>query len=284
MTQSRTHSLCGRRIGVTAERRVSAQIRFIESRGGDVIEAPVLRTLSNVETPELRAMSVGIVDSPPDVFVVQTGQGLRWWIDNLDSLLQQRVVAALRDIDVWTRGTKATTACRHLGIEPSWTAPNETVVDIIDRLRTVDLVAADVAVQSDGADRLSPDSPSAQLLAALRDCAASVRDVEVYRYSLPDDLGPGRQLVLDVLAGRVDAVTFTSSPAIRHFRAIADTIGRVDDLDLAFVSRCHAVVVGPVCASTARSFGWECIVQPDQARLLPMLEAMESQLRSVSAR
>ena len=99
-------------------------------------------------------------------------------------------------------------------------------------------------------------------------------ELEIYRYALPDDVGVIDRLIDDVIAGSVDAVTFTSSPAIRHLRSIASESGRLTELDAAFAGKCRPVVVGPVCAATAAAASWVGVIEPATARLIPMLDAV----------
>ena len=48
----------------------------------------------------------------------------------------------------------------------------------------------------------------------------------VYRWVLPEDVAPVRRLVEAVVAGGIDAVTFTSAPAAAGLLTVADELGR----------------------------------------------------------
>ena len=71
-----------------------------------------------------------------------------------------------------------------------------------------------------------------------RAIGADVVEVPVYRWTLPVDPLPGQRLVEAVAERRLDAVTFTSSPAVTNFLRVADSL---DDLD-----RVHEALAGPV--------------------------------------
>src|SRR5207247_5984152 len=60
--------------------------------------------------------------------------------------------------------------------------------------------------------------------------------------------GDGPPLAGEILAGRCDVVTFTSSSTVRHF---VDQVGRAAATSGRFV----AAVIGPVTAATARELG-----------------------------
>jgi uroporphyrinogen-III synthase len=97
--------------------------------------------------------------------------------------------------------------------------------------------------------------------------AGTLVEVPVYRWVLPDDLGPAERLVEQAVTGRLDAVTFTSQPAVRHLFRIAESTGRGDALRTAFADGVLAACVGPVCAEAAREEGIAAPVWPEPNRL-----------------
>ena len=119
------------------------------------------------------------------------------------------------------------------------------------------------------------DHNSTQRLRAL---AGELLEVPVYRWRLPDDLGPARRLVDAALEGRLDAVTFTSQPAVRQLVGIAAE----DDKDAALVAALNggvlAACVGPVCAEAAREVGISDPVWPDPPRLPAMVRQITEHL------
>ena len=131
-----------------------------------------------------------------------------------------------------------------------------------------------VAIQMDGNNDRS--------IVSAASAAAEVVSLDVYQYRLPADLAPALALVDAVISGRLHAVTFTASPAIRQLREIAAAAGRGSALDQAFEDQCIAAVVGPVCSATARDAGWTRVIEPQRARLIPMLETLEAALTSSS--
>lgn len=257
-------------VGVTAERRADQQLRFLVTRGATVHHVPVLRTIDHTERPEVVAAGLAMIDQPPDVLVVQTGQGLRWWLAAIGEERAPALISALRRSDIWCRGIKASSACRGAGLDVAWQAPGESTADVIAHLEETDLSSLSVAIQMDGnSDRSLVEAASE---------AADIVSLDVYCYLLPDDLDPAIALIDAVIAGRMHAVTFTASPAIRHLREIAAAVDLGSALDAAFNKHCIAAVVGPVCAATAREAGWTNIIEPERARLMPMLETLESAL------
>src|SRR5919198_279428 len=114
--------------------------------------------------------------------------------------------------------------------------------------------------------------------AALAARSGELVEVPVYRWLMPDDTGPASRLVEEMCAGAVDAVTFTSQPAVHHLFRIAEDIGRADDLRAACNDAVLPVCVGPVCADAARAEGITRPAWPDPPRLAAMIRLVASEL------
>ena len=258
------------RVWVTAERRVDVQVRYMEERGAEVLTSPLIRTLDDTSGAECAAIAEQLIANPPAVLIAQTGQGLQWWTDRLEPTRRIEFLNAISDVSVWSRGAKATSRSRLLGLQVDWQSPNESATAIAARCRLLSPNTR-VAVQLVG-------TVNDIVLDALHEVEAEVISLRVYRYALPTDHTRCFELISEVIAGRVDAITFTASPAIQNLRAIAEAVGLRDRLDHALSSHCLPVVVGPVCSTTAADAGWKGIVEPEKARLIPMLDALTTAL------
>lgn len=260
--------LAGLTVGVTAERRAEQQIRLLERRGADVRWAPVLRSIDLSEDHHLRSVTAQLVAQPPEVLVLLTGQGTTWWLEAADAAGSgNELRRALRGVTVLARGPKAAGAAKRAGLEVSWQAGDEVVSEVLDHLR-VHGSGRSVAVQLDGAD-------DADVLASVEAVTGRrATGVPVYRWDLPVDREPALDLVRAIVDGRIDAVTFTASPAVRHLAQLAGSIGQLDALDRAMAGPVRPVCVGPVCSTAARQRGWRGIVEPERFRLVPMIDAL----------
>jgi uroporphyrinogen-III synthase len=97
---------------------------------------------------------------------------------------------------------------------------------------------------------------------ALRARGALVEDVCLYEWALPENVGPLYELVHSVIAGRVDAMLFTSQIQFRHLLQIAIEMGVGDALLQALRDRIVVGAVGPVCAQALREGGIVADVLP----------------------
>ncbi|HEV7536374.1 MAG TPA: uroporphyrinogen-III synthase, partial [Acidimicrobiia bacterium] len=114
--------------------------------------------------------------------------------------------------------------------------------------------------------------------AALAARCRELVEVPVYRWLLPEDHGPARRLVEAACAGTVDALTFTSQPAVHHLFRMAEDIGLAGELREACNRTLLPVCVGPVCADAALAEGVTRPVWPDPPRLVAMIRLVASEL------
>jgi uroporphyrinogen-III synthase len=165
---------------------------------------------------------------------------------------------------VLARGAKAASALRRHGFDVAWQAPSETMDEIVGYLAGEGIGSARVALQLFDAS----GHPST---AALSAACGELVEVPVYRWVMPADTAPAARLIEAMCAGEVDAVTFTSRPAVHHLFRIGEALGLARRLRAACNAAVVPVCVGPVCAEAAREEGIIGPRWPDPARLGSMI-------------
>ena len=258
------------RVGITADRRWEVQAHLLTNLGAEIVHGPVLRTVDLSRDEALREASLALIAEAPDWLVASTGMGITMWLEAADGWgLGEPLRQALRHGRAVARGAKAASALRRQGVEVAWKAPSETMDEVVDFLAGRGITSARVALQL-----FEPAGhPSTAALAAR--CRELV-GVPVYRWVMPDDTGPAGRLVEAICAGTVDAVTFTSQPAVHHLFRIAEDIGRAEALRAACNRAVLPVCVGPVCAQAARAEGIANPRWPDLPRLAAMVRLVLS--------
>lgn len=261
-------------VGITADRRWSEQAELLKRRGADVLHGPTISTLYLADDDALRAATISLIERPPDYLVATTGIGIRAWLEAVDTWgLGDQVTAALGKALVVARGPKAAAAVQSAGFEVWQRSPTERLPEIIDLLRAEPLAGKRVAVQEYGME-------SPELTAALTEVGADVVSVPVYRWRMPEDDGPARRLVEAACVGKLDAVTFTSAPAVHNLFVIAERMGAADDLRRAFNDgNVVAGCVGPVCGGAAREQGINAPLQPEIGRLGLLVRALSDHVQ-----
>jgi uroporphyrinogen-III synthase len=264
------HDLDGFVVGVTADRRADEQAELLRRRGAAVIHAPVLKTLPLVDGGELRSTTDALVAHRPDVVIANTGIGMRGWISAAESWgIGDAVLATLRQARVVARGPKAAGAVVTAGADVEWRCPSGRLRDVVAHLIDGGVDGCRVALQLDG-------SQCTEAAERLRAAGADVVALPVYRWVAPDDTTAADRLVDAIARAAVDAVTFTSAPAIDALVAIAG--GRDIDISGAFAADVLPVCVGPVCHEAAVGHGLSAAVQPERALLGAMVSTLADEL------
>jgi uroporphyrinogen-III synthase len=264
--------LAGFTIGVTAARRSEELITLLERRGAAVVHAPAIRIIPLVDDIELRRVTTLLVEQPPDVVVVTTGIGFRGWVEAAHGWdVADDLIAALASARILARGPKARGAVRQAGLCEEWSPESEASPEVLDRLLADGAAGMRVAVQLHGA--ASEWEPNADICDALALAGAQVIRVPVYRWEPPDDHRPMDQLIAMIIDGQLDAVSFTSAPAVASMLQRAKGLGCVGDLVSALRDDVTAICVGPVTAAPLRRLGVPAI-HPERYRLGALVRLM----------
>ncbi|MBA0049546.1 uroporphyrinogen-III synthase [Streptomyces sp. AJS327] len=266
-----TGPLAGYTVGVTAARRADDLVALLERRGAEVVRAPALRTVPLDDDTELLARTRELLDTPPDVVVATTAVGFRGWMTvaerwGVGSALLER----LDEAELLARGPKVRGAVRAAGLRERWSPASESLAEVVDRLLEEGVSGRRIALQLHG-------EPVPDVEEALRAAGAEVLPVPVYRWLPPHDPGPVDELTDAVLARSVDALTFTSAPAVVSLLDRAEHRGLLPELLTALRDGTLPVCVGPVTAAPLERRGVPSL-QPERYRLAPMVDLLCAEL------
>lgn len=288
---STAQPLSGFTVAIVADRCRNELAGMLERRGARVVLAPTLRIVPLAEDAQLRAATESLVDNPPDILVSDTGVGLRGWFQaarqwGLEDRLRAAIGSAYPLVTSPIPGPHGA-ADRAKRAEPATSDPTpnrDGAADradptaagpgaghpdmLLERLLRHGVAGARIAVQLHG-------EPRPELCAALADAGAEVIEVPVHRWVPPADPTPLRRLV-DLGAGRlVDALAFTSAPAVGALLRVAgpDSAALLAALCTDVVAACR----GSVSAAPLARRGVP-VVTPARPRLTGLVAALVEEL------
>ena len=264
--------LTGYHIGITADRRKEELAALLQRRGARTLIGTAIRLVPLADDTELLEASRALVRDAPSFVVATTGIGFRGWMEAADGWgFGEELRHALGSGRILARGPKAKGAIRAAGLSEEWSPESESSTEVLEHLLEEELEGARVAVQLHG-------EPLPFLVEALTECGATVVEVPVYRWQTPPDTSGLDRLVELAAAGGLDAVTFTSAPAVLSVLQRAELLGVQEELLDRLRSRTVlACCVGPVTAAPLEERGVRT-VQPDRARLGSMVRDLSVQL------
>lgn len=262
-------------VAVTAQRRADELAMLLERRGAKVILAPAIRIVPVVDDAELSLATKELLSLPPDILVATTGIGFRGWMEAAGEWgLADPLTKMLGQVKILARGPKARGAVRAAGLQEDWSPESESSAEVLRKLLGEDLRGVRIAVQLHG-------NALPEFVEPLRRQGAIVIELSPYRWLPPLDIAPLRRLLEMIVSYQVDAVTFTSAPAVLMMLELAENEEILPALVQAFDKNVLAICVGPVTAEALSRIKVPTI-QPDRSRLGTLAREVVEQLQARS--
>jgi uroporphyrinogen-III synthase len=254
------------RVLVLESRRARELASLVATYGGRPVVAPSMREVPLASNTEALAFADAVGRGEVDLVVLLTGVGTRALVDVVERARGSReaFVAALGQTRIAARGPKPVAALRELGLQPWVTAPEpntwrELLAALDARAAEFSLAGRRVAVQEYGAS--NPD-----LLAGLEARGARVTRVPVYRWALPEDLGPLEAGIRALAAGEIDVALFTTATQVVHLLEVARRL-QLEEAVRAALARVVVASIGPTTSEELRQEGIAVDLEPSHAKM-----------------
>jgi len=261
--------LFGRRVVVTRPRAQAGGLAdLLEEQGAEVIPFPTIAIASPPE-PDALARAVDAA-AEYDWIVFTSANGVRAFFDRFAA--GERDLRELARVRLAVIGPETANELRRRLLRPA-VQPAE--------YRAEGLLAAFAAEELRGARILLPRAAGARAILpeTLRARGAQVDEVIAYRAVPPLDADvDGLRAALE--AGRLDALTFTSSSTVRNFGAL---LGEAELKRLVRDGRPVVACIGPVTAATARECGLPVTVVPRTYTAAALAAALVDHFRQAPA-
>jgi uroporphyrinogen-III synthase len=262
----------GKRIAILETRTGAHLGELIARRGGVPLLAPALAELPDLDPDAIPGLLRIWQLTPIKVVIFQTGVGTKALFRAAEQLgLDAELLARLAESTVVVRGPKPTAElhARQVRIDVRAASPF-TTADVLAAMAPLSLAGEGVLIQRYGAD-------NPELRTALEARGARVAEIATYRWGLPEDLGPLRELLRALAERRLDAVVFTSAVQIHHLFEIARREGRdehlADDLNA-----CVIASIGPVSTRALAAHGVHVTFEASPPKLGFLLTGLEAAL------
>ena len=262
---------------------------LIERHGGTPYPAPVLQEIHLGDTPEVIKLVDDICGGKLQIIVFQTGVGTKALFDSAESRGREAEIhAALAGLTVIARSPKPAAVLRRHKVRIDHMPPEPfTSADLIAAITGLDLSGKEVAVQAYG-------GPNGLLTQTLKDRGATVREVSLYTWGLPEDVAPALGLIDEMTKGNIDAIAFTSQPQVGNLLEIAAQAGKEESLRNILAERptpkasvnpvcikqrqLIVASVGPVCTKRMLEAGFRVDVEPDHPHMGNLVLALADRL------
>ena len=267
---SESTPLAGIRVAIFEARMAGTTSGLITKFGGVPLSAPALREVPLGDSPEVTAFADQLLAGEFDVVIFETGVGVRYLAEAIETRIPRTTwLEALGRTRVVARGPKPSTVLREFGVKvdvhvPSPNTWHETLAALDGHIPVAGLR---IALQEYG-------EPSVELVEGLNDRGATVTRVSVYRWALPEDLGPLRAAIVEIAERRVDIALFTSAQQVVHLLQVAAVDGFQQELRTALETRTIIASIGPTTSEALRSHNLPVDIEPDHPKLGHLISAV----------
>jgi len=250
------------RVAAFESRRAIEMERLIERNEGVPFVSPSMREIAVDEDRGAIDFANRLITGQVDAVIFLTGVGIRQLVARIERHVDmQRFLNSLSDIKTVVRGPKPLTVLRELGIKPTLQVPapntwREILATLDAQLPVSNL---HVAVQEYGVTNVS-------LMAGLEARGAKAESVSVYRWALPEDLGPLEENIGRLVASDVDIALFTSAQQVDHLLQVAEQLGLGKELRDA-MRRMVIGSIGPITSERLRSRSLKVDFEPSQSKM-----------------
>ncbi|TKB66839.1 MAG: uroporphyrinogen-III synthase [Nitrospira sp.] len=245
------------------ERRMATEItRLIERYGGRPLVVPVLREIPLEDNQAALEFGAQLMAGRIDLLILLTGVGTTSLVDLLKTRYPwASLLMALQQTTIITRGPKPVAAIKAVGLQPTITVPEpNTWVDLVSALdQHCPVKGLRVAVQEYGVS--NPD-----LLSALEQRGAEVFPVPIYKWTLPEDLGPVRHALDEIIAGRVHALLIMNAAQVDHVMLVLEQDGKIESFRAA-LQKMLVASIGPIASERLRHHGWPVVFEPSHPKM-----------------
>ena len=257
-------SFDGLRVLSLESRRARELEKLIRAYNGEPYNVLAMREVPLESNSACLDFGQGLLAGEFDLVVFLTGVGVRNMLSILETRFQrEEILAALRQVQVVSRGVKPQAALREAGVPVAAVSPEPStwreVLATLDSTYGERLHQMRVAVQEYGAT-------NPELVAELVDRCASVTKLPVYQWGLPFDLEPLRTSVRSIIEGGVDVVLFMTAVQVIHLFQVAEEMGQAKDLRDALAATV-VVSVGPTTTEELRHYNVKPDFEPSRPRM-----------------
>jgi uroporphyrinogen-III synthase len=267
----------GLRVLSLESRRADLMEQLIRRHDGDPFVAPSVKEIPFEQHDEVYRWAERLFANDFEMLVLMTGAGLTFLRDILaERYPLERFAEALRKVTIVSRGPKPAAVLHDMGVSARIMVPEpntwrEIVPVIAGRTERR------IAIQEYG--RANPE-----FVAALEELGAEVSAISIYRWALPDDLGPLSEAVRRIAERECDVVLFTTSIQLTHLLEVAAKMGRSAEVRRALAQDLAIGSVGPVMDAALADCGLSPDIVPAHPKMPVLVRTAAEMAASVLAR
>ena len=260
-------------------RRASDLAELIRQHGGTPTVTPALREVTPARNPEAIDFANRVMTGQVDTIIFTTGSGVRRLVEQVERHVdRKRFLSAIADVVTIVRGPKPAAALSELEIKPTHqTGEPHTWREILHAIdKRIPIANHTVGLQEHG-------EPNASLLAGLEARGATVINLKLYHWELPDDTAALAANLRQIADGKIDVVLFTTSHQVINVLNLAQRTGIADQVRQGLRSSLIASI-GPDTSAMLRQNDLPVDVQATHPTMIDLVAAAADSAEQVLAK
>lgn len=267
-------SLKGKVVAITRPAEdAQALVRLVRRYDGKPYVAPTIEVLSPKSQNALTAFIERFLDKPHDFVVFMSKNGIRnlfWTAERYQ--LSEKLRTRLNSSFILVVGPTTAKELDKFGIRSHRMPEEFSSRGLVKFFRKLDIKNRRICL-------FRADKVTDFLKKNLTELGASIDEVAAYRVSVPRRTHHIRRLIENMLAGKIDIITFTSSATVRNLFEIAQKRNLSSQLRKT-LNKKTVVAIGPVTAKTLQDFEVSVTVMPSEHTVEAMMNALITYLGS----
>lgn len=266
----------GLTVGSFESRMAAEMASLIDRYGGKPLVCPALREIPLDDNSAAIEFGARLTTEGIDMLVLLTGVGTTALFDLLKTRYPwPAVVAALERTIIVARGPKPLAALKASGLRPALTVPEPNtwveLLSTLDEYRPVKGMR--VGVQEYGLS-------NPRLLKALERRGAEVFPIPIYRWALPEDLAPLRQVLVRVIGGEVAVLLITNAVQVDHVMQVVEQEGKAELFRVA-LNKMIVASIGPTVSERLRLHHLPIDFEPSHSKMGFLVKEASEQVRTL---
>ncbi len=261
------------------ESRMAAEMsRLIERNQGQPLVAPAMREIPIPlqDNGAVFRFGVKLILHQVDILILMTGVGTKALLEVLQTRYPlAEIIEALKKTILVARGPKPMAALKAIGLEANITVPEpntwQDVIATLDYYRPVQ--GLKIAIQEYGIS--NPD-----MIEELKKRGAEVFPVPIYRWALPEDTGPLKKAISEVLDGKIDAMLVTNAAQINHVVQLVEQEGKTELFRVA----CKKLVlasIGPTASEALKHHDLPVDFEPSHPKMGVLVKELSERVHAL---
>ncbi len=269
------NGLEGLTVAAFESRMATEMANLITRFGGTPLVAPSMQEIPLEDNTQALEFGEQLMAGDIQLLVFLTGVGTRTLMDVLETRWSHAdILQAMSKLTLVVRGPKPLAVLKSLGLPPPLLVPEpntwEDVLTTLDTHYPKGLANITVGLQEYGV-------ANPELIEGLTTRGAQVVRIPIYRWTLPDDIGPLQQVMEKILAQEVDVMLLTNAVQFDHMLKMLPEESDRQKLQQA-MTRMVIGSIGQITSARLRDHNFPIDFEPSHPKMGVLVKEISEQI------